>query len=62
MTKNNTHHIEKGSIAVFTIATVISFLLILGAIFTISATIRRNQLNSLIQIKKIYSQKLEISG
>lgn len=56
--KNNNY--EKGSIAVYAIATTLCFLIILGGIFTFSSGIRKNELKTLIKIKEIYAQKVEV--
>ncbi len=47
---------ENGSVAVFAIATVFSLIFILGGVFAVSSTNRKNQLRTLLKIKEIYSQ------
>lgn len=58
MYKNGKYHLEKGSVAVYAIATVFCFLFILSGIFTSSASIRKNQLKTLIKIKEVYAQQI----
>ncbi len=62
MIKKKAQHLENGSVSVYTIAIVLSFLLILGGIFAISNAIRKDQLKSLVKIKEIYAQKIDSSA
>lgn len=50
---------EKGSIAIYAIATILCFVIILSGIFSNSATVRKNQLKTLLKIKEIYSKQLQ---
>ena len=59
MFKRKVHNIEKGSISIYVIATVIFFVIILSAVFATSSSIRKNQLKTLIKIKEIYAQDID---
>lgn len=48
---------EKGSIAVFAIAVIFSLIFILGGVFAVSTTTRKNQLRTLLKIKEIYATR-----
>lgn len=48
---------EKGSIAVFAIATIFSLIFILGGVFAVSTTNRKNQIRTLLKIKEIYATR-----
>ncbi|MCI9178118.1 MAG: hypothetical protein HFJ28_06175 [Clostridia bacterium] len=50
---------EKGSIAVYTIVTILSFIIILTGIFLTAASVRKNQLRTLPEIKVAYEKDLE---
>lgn len=50
---------EKGSIAVFAVATIFSLIFILGGVFAVSAANRKNQLRTLLKIKEIYASEIE---
>lgn len=55
MSKEKLWKQEKGSIAVFAIATIFSLIFILGGVFAASASTRKNQLRTLLKIKEIYA-------
>ena len=59
MLKNKNINQEKGSVSVYVIATVFCFLIILGIVFFSSSSVRKNQLNTLMKIKQIYSKQME---
>lgn len=59
MSKNGLIKQENGSIAIYAIATVLSFILILGGVFFTSSIVRKNQLRTLLKIKEIYAQDTE---
>lgn len=59
MSKNRLIKQENGSIAIYAIATVLSFILILGGVFFTSSIVRKNQLRTLLKIKEIYAQDTE---
>lgn len=59
MLKNKELDKEKGSVAIYAIATILSFVFILGGIFYNSSSIRKNQLKTLIKIKEVYAQQLD---
>jgi len=48
---------EKGSIAMFAIATVFSLIFILGGVFMTTSVVRKNQLRTLMKIKEIYATR-----
>lgn len=50
---------EKGSMAVYVIVTIFSFIIILTGVFLNAASIRKNQLRTLPQIKAAYEKDLE---
>lgn len=50
---------EKGSMAVYVIVTILSFIMILTGIYTSTASIRRNQLKTLVKIKEVYEKAFE---
>lgn len=58
MPKKRKINYEKGSIAVYAIATTLCFFIILGVVFVVSVGIRKNELRTLIKIKEIYAQKI----
>ena len=62
MPKVKNSNYEKGSIAVYAIATTLCFLIILGGIFAFSSGIRKNELNTLIKIKEIYAQGVGVAN
>lgn len=47
---------EKGSMAVYTIASILSFIIILTGIFFTAASVRKNQLRTLMKIKEVYGK------
>ena len=53
---------EKGSVAVFAIATIFSLVFILGGVFAVSTTTRKNQLRTLLKIKEIYAAEIRYEG
>lgn len=57
MSKEKILRQEKGSIAVFAIATVFSLIFILGGVFAASSATRKNQLRTLLKIKEIYATR-----
>ncbi|MCI9038731.1 MAG: hypothetical protein HFJ29_02450 [Clostridia bacterium] len=48
---------EKGSIAMFAIATIFSLIFILGGVFMTTSVVRKNQLRTLMKIKEIYATR-----
>lgn len=50
---------EKGSMAIYAIATILSFLMILVGVFFTSSVIRKNQLRTLIKIKDVYASQMQ---
>lgn len=56
MSKEKINKQERGSVAVFAIATVLSLIFIIGGVFAASSATRKNQLRTLLKIKEIYSQ------
>lgn len=50
---------EKGSMAVYAIVTILSFIIILTGIFLGAASVRKNQLKTLPEIKAAYEKDLE---
>lgn len=60
MSKEKLWKQEKGSIAVFAIATVFSLIFILGGVFAASTATRKNQLRTLLKIKEIYAQEIKV--
>lgn len=61
MSKKKILNLEKGSIAIYAIVTVIFFLIILNVIFFTSSNIRKNQLITLLKIEEIYSQEINVT-
>ena len=61
MLKNRLIKQENGSIAVYAVATILSFILILGGVFFTSSVIRKNQLRTLLKIKEVYIQEPDIT-
>ena len=61
MSKKKILNLEKGSIAIYSIVTVIFFLIILNVIFFTSSNIRKNQLITLLKIEEIYSQEINVT-
>ena len=57
MSKEKILRQEKGSIAVFAIATIFSLIFILGGVFAVSSATRKNQLRTLLKIKEIYATR-----
>ena len=51
---------ERGSMAVYVVVTLLSFIMILAGIFMNAASIRKNQLKTLPKIKQAYEKPLEI--
>lgn len=47
---------EKGAMAVYAIAMILSFVVILSGMFTVATAIRKNQLRTMMKIKEIYAQ------
>ena len=47
---------EKGSMAVYTIASILSFVIILTGIFFSASSVRKNQLRTLMKIKEVYGK------
>ena len=62
MLKRKIYNFEKGSISIYAIATVVFFVIILSVVFATSSSIRKNQLKTLIKIKEIYAQDIEITN
>lgn len=58
MSKRKLFYQEKGSVAVYAIATIFSFIFILGGIFFTSSVVRKNQLRTMLKIKDIYASGL----
>lgn len=53
---------EKGSMAVYATGLTLTFIIILMAIFTLTSSIRKNQLQTELKIKEIYEQDATSSG
>ena len=49
---------EKGSMAIYTIATILSFIIILTGIFFTASSVRKNQLRTLIKIEEVYRKNV----
>ena len=62
MLKRKIYNFEKGSISMYAVATVVFFVIILSAVFATSGSIRKNQLKTLVKIKEIYAQEIEITN
>ncbi len=58
MSKRKLFNQEKGSVAIYAIATIFSFIFILGGIFFTSSVVRKNQLRTMLKIKDIYASDL----
>ncbi len=50
---------EKGSMTVYSIVTILSFIFIISALFMGSASVRKSQLKTMPKIKEVYEQDLE---
>ena len=53
---------EQGSMAVYAIGLTLTFIIILLAIFTLTSSVRKNQLQTELKIKEVYEQGLTSSG
>ena len=53
---------EQGSMAVYAIGLTLTFIIILMAIFTLTSSVRKNQLQTELKIKEVYEQGLTSSG
>lgn len=53
---------ERGSMAVYATGLTLTFIIILIAIFTLTSSIRKNQLQTELKIKEVYEQGLTSSG
>ena len=58
MFKKKILNLEKGSVAIYAIATVLCFFIIICCIFASSSSIREGQLKTLLKIKEIYAEKI----
>ena len=55
----NWYKSQRGSMAIYVIVTLLSFIMILTGIFMNAASIRKNQLKTLPKIKQVYEKTLE---
>ena len=53
---------EQGSMAVYAVGLTLTFIIILMAIFTLTSSVRKNQLQTELKIKEVYEQGLTSSG
>lgn len=49
---------QRGSMAVYATGLILTFLIILMAIFTLTTSIRKNQLETELKIKQVYEQDI----
>lgn len=56
MQMKNDVNSEKGSMAVYAIVTILSFIIILTGVYTATAAVRRNQLRTMAKIKEVYKE------
>ena len=59
MQMKNWYKSEKGSMGVYVVVTLLSFIMILAGIFMNAVSIRKNQLKTLPKIKQVYEKPLE---
>lgn len=60
--KNRLVKQENGSVAVYAIATVLCFVFLLSGMFYSSTAIRKNQLKTVLKLKEIYAQEIELQN
>lgn len=60
--KNRLVKQESGSVAVYAIATVLCFVFLLSGMFYSSTAIRKNQLKTVLKLKEIYAQEIELQN
>lgn len=51
---------QRGSIAVYATGLTLTFIIILIAIFTLTSSIRKNQLETELKIKEVYEQNIAL--
>lgn len=61
MLQKSKYNFERGSMAIYAIVTIVFFMIVITAVFTLSSSVRENQLKTLIKIKEIYSKKINES-
>lgn len=56
MQKKNVYKNQNGIMAIYVGVCVLTFIIILAAIFTVAVSVRKNQIKTLLKVKEVYEQ------